>query len=909
MFHSFASAEPKRDAADMDGRPAAQPTPPKLPRTTDSSSGEDGAAAAQPTPQKQPRATDSSSDSSSDDDVDMGGEDGVFDPANSEHQQRLWDAVQDEDKSYLRNIVGLEGFDVNMVFSQIGMRPELKGMTLLCVAMSEDWDRQHILSNMDILLAQPGIKVNKKCLHGPMRGVTPLVYAIMKYYEFEWRGGVIVTRLLGDRRVDVNLECTAGPRKGTTPLIIAIQKYQEDICRLLLARDDIDVNKVTTTNVSALDAALRANDYKIMDLMMGREDIQVTQDIFVHAFIDLEGRDVRYFGQLLSHLENNNWDASWLERIFPTAWLASEPKGLDRTTAEELRIAVRMRKLKEKMKTKYDTLMWPSICFADTPRIFDDVWRLHPFDLGSRAQELAEDAVVYGSILVFRKLLDRGINVNYIIVGNHGPRLPLLSQACARAHLNIVLELLKPQYHCDVNATSFNHNDSALHFAVDNLNESGFRPRKPNAVAVVLALLKHPDLRLNIETTGREWNYTPFMAVCKYGNIQVAQAFLEKLDIPGANYPIYEDSRKDEETALSCAYKELIKYITDEAEHEQYTELFEYLVRHPKIRGDVIASVRIKRKSSSTRTCHIIEHVIIRGETHLFRAMLPRLRIDLVVGYDGWYPLDLACRYKRIGILMLILTHPHVNLTLGNPFQEALTRGHGIRGSSWKIIQILLEQQQFTPEQVNHISEEDRGCTPLMTAVDQKLYIATELLLADTRTNVNAVINTEDDFYHRAWLGYSALMIACDSGEVRMVQLLLKHPHVDVDVKDVEGNTALHLVARHPNARCLNALIDYFENRSPERKGQRLNVQNKRGQTALDIARDGGKNTLTSAAILRENGGHVGIPIAEQRELSKRKAWRGLTRRLYKKPLPGGVAGLIGKFVGTHVVETPPLKF
>ena len=885
MFHSFASAEPKpkRKKEEMAGAAAAQPTPVKQPRTTYPSS---------------------------DEDVDMSGEDEVFDPANSKHQQRLWDAVQDEDKTYLRNIVGLEGFDVNMVFSQIGMRPELKGMTLLCVAMSEDWDREHILSNMDILLAQPGIKVNKKCLHGPMRGVTPLVYAIMKYHAFEWRGGVIVRRLLGDRRVDVNLECTAGPRKGTTPLIIAIQKYQEDICRLLLARDDIDVNKVTTTNVSTLDAALRANSSQIMDLMMGREDIQVTQDIFVHAFIDLEGRDVRYFGQLLSHLENHNWDASWLERIFPTAWVGLEPKGIFRTPEE---VATRMRKLEEKMKTKFDTLMWPSICFADTPRIFDDVWRLHPFDLGSRAQELAEDAVVYGSILVFRKLLDRGIDVNYIIMGKHGPRLPLLSMACVRAHLNIVLELLKPQYHCDVNATSFNHNDSALHFAVDNLNESGAY-WKPNAVAVILALLKHVNLRLNVETTGREWNYTPFMAVCKYGNIRVAQAFLEKLDKPGANYPIYEDegSRKDEETALSYAYKELCKYKAGEAKYEQYTQLFEYLVRHPKIRGDVIASVRIKRKSKSTRTCHIIEHVIIRGETHLFRAMLPRLRINgMIPDEEGWTPLEFACRYKKPAILQEILAHPHVNLTLGNPFQEALARGHGIKGNTLNIIKILL-RQPFTPEQVNKISEVDRGCTPFMTAVNQTWsYEVARLLCADTRTDVNAVIHTEDDFYHRAWLGYSALMIACDKGDVRMVRLLLRHPRINVDLKDVEGNTALHLAVRARLAssepeRCLNALIGYFQNHNPENKNTRLNVQNNEGETPMDFAML--RNSLAIQRIIHDAGGRRGLPRRLRDELRKRKAWRGLMDRLHLG-FAGNISGRIGEYTGNNVVETPSLKF
>jgi ankyrin repeat protein len=288
--------------------------------------------------------------------------------------------------------------------------------------------------------------------------------------------------------------------------------------------------------------------------------------------------------------------------------------------------------------------------------------------------------------------------------------------------------------------------------------------------------------------------------------------------------------------------------------------------------------------------------------------MLPKLHINEKVGDDeddeGWYALELACRSKSPDILLLILTQPRVNLTLGNPFQEALVRviGRGIRGSSWKIIEILL-QKPFMPDQVNKISEGYQGVTPLLTAVHQKLYKSTELLCADSRTEVNAVA--------KDGTGYSALMIACRSGEFRMVHLLLRHPLIDVDMKDVRGNTALHLVVRHRDARCLRAFMHYFENHSPERKSLRMNVENYSGDRPLDIAiaASNSHQLLKIKALIWENGGRRGLPRDLRNALLRRATMKRLTKRIHKG-FDDHITGVIGGFTGKHsLVETPTLKF
>lgn len=915
MFHSFASAEPIRRFGQPVKRKPVKPKPVKRDAAAM------GAAAAQPTPQKQPRATYPSSDSSSDEDVVMYDEE--FDPSNREHQQRLWDALQDEDKTNLRKIVKLEGFDVNMVLSINHPCVALKGLTLLCVAMSYDWESKHIVSNMNILLSQPGIEVNKICEDGHMRGVTPLAYAIMRSYRFDHQGGIRVRTLLADRRVDVNLECTEGPSNGKTPLIIAIQLHRIDIWKLLLARSDVNINKVTKTEWSALDAALRTNDYELMDTMMGHEDIRVTKSIFVHAFIDLTQRSNAYFGRLLSHLENNNWNANWLEDIFQVAWHSLQSTGTVRTPEED---RLRIKKLEQKIKNQYDTVMWPSICYADTPRIFDDVWRIHKFDL-KRAQQLAEDAVVNNSIHVFSKLLDRGIDVNYIIIGDSGRiHSPLLTLACQRAHLNIVRELLIPKHKCDVNRVT-ERNETALHFAVDNLAAINMR-YKQNGVDVVLALLEHVNLHLNVMTNGNKWDYTPFMAVCSYGNTRVARAFLEKLDVDEANT---EDS--NEETALSHAYKKLCE--SEREKYQQYKELFEYLVGHPKIRIGVYARFRMKSGTDSwSPKAHIIEHVIIRRETDFFRMMLPNLRINRTIpGEEGLYPLELACRYQNVDILQEILKYPGVDLTLGNPFQEAMyvdwdRRDYSI--GSWRIIKILLEQP-FTPEQVNKVNGMSRrGCTPLMVAIEKKMYKAAELLCADPRTDVNAAIQPvtpANSYYNHRPTGYTALMCACRNNDKRMVRLLLRQLKIKVVinkeykkedkkdelyVKDVEGNTVLHIVAFHQDTRCLNALIDYFGNHSPEKTRERMNVGNNKGETAFDIAKT---RNSEIAAIILYYGGRPGIPTNVQRALREQiERRRALSQKKVdtgggQKRLPQAVADRIAAMRGLVHAPESMLKF
>ena len=711
---------------------------------------------------------------------------------------------------------------------------------------------------------------------GVRKGMTPLCVAIVAGENCN--NDSLIWKLLEQDDIDVNKACGEGPWFGKTPLAIAIEIGIDTVVKRLLARPDIEVNKVSKTAWCALKSALSDTYYRqFVPMLMSRADIEVTFDIFFHGFM-VENFLISY---LLPYIEKKE-HMDWLEHITVKARVLADQYGED------------IPKFETKLADRFDRVMWPAICNADTPRIFDEMWRIRQFDL-ARAQQLAEDAVRYGSEDVFRKLLDRGIDVNYIT----NTRPSLLCQACKGAHLNIVRELLKPKHNCNVNWVH-GINKTALLFAVDNLSHKEIS-KKPDAVKVILALLERDGLRLNddVMTSFREWTPTAFMSVCKYGNIQVARAFLEKLNKHEANHPIYEDSRENEETALSYAYKELCKYKAGEAEYQQYTELFEYLVRHPEIEGNVIASVRIKPNKRDERTCHIIEHVIIRGETHLCRAMLPRLHINEKV--DGWYLLDLACRYKKSDILQLILARPRVNLTLGNPFHEALARGYDIRirGSSWKIIEILLEQP-FMADQVNKY----RGLrplvstmsTPLVSAIQQKLYKAAELLCADGRTEVNK----------REQKDYNALMVACRSGDVNMVHLLLRHPRIDVDVKDAKGNTALHLVARHRDARCLNALIDYFENHSPERKVERMNVENNSGDTPLDIALRAGN--LAIQIDLYKHWGRRGLPRQLRDELSKRKAWSGLVDRI-REGFSGTISDLIGGYAGTHVSETPTLRF
>eukprot|EP01007_Sphenomonas_quadrangularis_P002700 NODE_449_length_1471_cov_253.333333_g332_i0.p1 GENE.NODE_449_length_1471_cov_253.333333_g332_i0~~NODE_449_length_1471_cov_253.333333_g332_i0.p1 ORF type:complete len:424 (+),score=100.72 NODE_449_length_1471_cov_253.333333_g332_i0:24-1274(+) len=76
-------------------------------------------------------------------------------------------------------------------------------------------------------------------------------------------------------------------------------------------------------------------------------------------------------------------------------------------------------------------------------------------------------------------------------------------------------------------------------------------------------------------------------------------------------------------------------------------------------------------------------------------------------------------------------------------------------------------------------------------------------------------------------VGSAALHTAAACGALECVQVLLSQPNVDVNMRDVLGNTALHKCVFSGSVRVADMLID---------KGAKLNEKNNEGLTALGVA-------------------------------------------------------------------------
>ena len=153
-------------------------------------------------------------------------------------------------------------------------------------------------------------------------------------------------------------------------------------------------------------------------------------------------------------------------------------------------------------------------------------------------------------------------------------------------------------------------------------------------------------------------------------------------------------------------------------------------------------------------------------------------------------------------------------------------------------------------------SLDDHGMTPLSYAAYIGFLEGVTYFLTELRQE--AYEHNEDDSFpiHKAcsggnvkiveeffrwspytkWLlnkkGQNILHIAASHGKVEVVNYLLKHDKLDwlVNMKDKDGNTALHLATMRKHAKVVYALT--WDDRVD------LMVQNKRGLTAFDLARE-----------------------------------------------------------------------
>lgn len=109
--------------------------------------------------------------------------------------------------------------------------------------------------------------------------------------------------------------------------------------------------------------------------------------------------------------------------------------------------------------------------------------------------------------------------------------------------------------------------------------------------------------------------------------------------------------------------------------------------------------------------------------------------------------------------------------------------------------------------------------------------------------------------------GLNSLIYAVKSGNVPLVEMLVKEKYVNLDHQDKDKNTSLHYSVIQRNYELIDLLVD---------NGADIDVQNADGQTALMVAAKAGDDKLTDYLLdygadkkLRDRAGRTALQLAE----------------------------------------------
>ena len=81
-------------------------------------------------------------------------------------------------------------------------------------------------------------------------------------------------------------------------------------------------------------------------------------------------------------------------------------------------------------------------------------------------------------------------------------------------------------------------------------------------------------------------------------------------------------------------------------------------------------------------------------------------------------------------------------------------------------------------------------------------------LFLDHSSSKNIDLNVQDND------GMTAIMEACQNGDIDVVKLLLSHPEIELNKTDKDGNTAFHLALLHGHSDIVELFCDQDESES-----------------------------------------------------------------------------------------------
>ena len=631
-------------------------------------------------------------------------------------------------------------------------------------------------------------------------------------------GDTDMTRMLMERE-DFNIN--AKDSWGGVPLHAAAAGNHVEVAKLLLNHPDCVINAKDTLYRKAKDVAERYNSVDVAQLL-----ILHTTTTLIRAFLEKDitraeallrdpGCDVNKIGDICVYEYTDIFNCKETTRLRGTPLMAAVSYRLYRDKQEDSAYNTLIQLLLNHERCDVnvfeDNNTWRSpylpctalhFAIASENKIAKQLLFDHPrIILNSRND--AHSACHYGDTDMTRMLMKReDFNINATDSKGGVP----LHAAAARNHVEVA-QLLLQHPHCDINAK----------------DRKGWVPllaaAERNHVEVAQLLLQHPQCDINATDSK---GGVPLHAAAARNHVEVAQLLLQ--------HPQCDINAKDSEGRVPL----------HAAAARNHVEVAQLLLNHP----DCVINVKdsnfktAKDVAVSYNSADVAQLLILHTTTPLIRAILEKdiTRAEALLrdpGYDVNKIGDI-CVYEYTDRY----NHKMTTILRGTPLMAAVSyrlyRDKQEDGAYNTFIKLLLNHERCD---VNVFKDNNTDeslylpCTALHLAIASENKIAKQLLLHHQRI----ILNSRNDTH-----------IACYHGDTDMTRMLMEREDFNINATDSKGGVPLHVAAAGNHVEVAQLLLQHFQCdiNAKDRKGKGTTARSRSGES-----RGSGATVVTTSSL------------------------------------------------------------
>ena len=337
---------------------------------------------------------------------------------------------------------------------------------------------------------------------------------------------------------------------------------------------------------------------------------------------------------------------------------------------------------------------------------------------------------------------------------------------------------------------------------------------------IVELLLKHPNIEVNkADNSGR----TPIQSAVLQNNKDIVELLLKhpNIEVNKGDNNGYTPLLKAVSYSNIDIIESLLKHGAD-VNGESSNNIALYI--SVKQRSDIISllldntNIQVSKQDDAANTAFHIAAAI--GRQAIIELLLDHqdVKISMKVGYGSYIVKTIVNGYQ--GFIELLLQHPSIEVNKVYTYSGYSPLFMAIQSGNVDITELLLKNGA-------DVNSASGSGTALHLGVKQKSEIV-KLLLDHPDIEVNKKNDDGNTALH--------IMAAFIRNTVKM-KLLLDHPDIEVNKKDSAGNTALHIIIVNGYQESIDLLLKY---------GADINDRNSNGDTPLMLAKAKGFNSIVT---------------------------------------------------------------